>query len=261
MSPATCELLTKRLDRLERELRWWRRGGLAAFLTLAALVTMGQILPGTKVLEAEKFVLRDSKGKVRAVLGNAHHRVPARPDDLAGQYGLHFYGADDRYRAAVRESGDADESWVLELLARDTPSMAYLAVGNGIASLSLRGTEQSREAAEREFAEWSKKWNAAKTPEAREKLGIGPPFNGVRAVLSAFPKGTSQLSVRHELGGGLDFDLLRQQSSLNIIDEKGVGRAVLGHTKLELRGGVIEERPPSSIVLFDKNGKSIWKVP
>jgi hypothetical protein len=263
MNPASSQLLAERLDRLERELRWWRRGGLAACLALIALATMGQGLQTTRIVEAEKFVLKDNKGKVRAVLGNEHQGVPATPDylSIAGQYGLHFYDADGRYRAAMREFGDA-ESWQLELQAKDTPSAAYLTVGDGIAALSLRGTEQNREAAERESAEWNKKFNAAKTPEEREKLLYGPPFDGVEANLSAFPKGTSSLKVRHGLGGGLDFYLHQRQPSLRITDEKGISRAVMGYIELERQpADVIEKRPPSSIVLFNKDGGVIWKAP
>jgi hypothetical protein len=263
MSPTTSERLTERLDRLERELRWWRRGGVAACLALAVLVTMGQVIPGAKVLEAEKFVLKDPKGKVRAVLGNAYGGLSVTPIDMRteGQYGLHFYGADGRSRAAVREFGDTDESWQLELRAKDTPSAAYLTAGNGIAALSLRGTEQSWEVDERESVEWGKKFNAAKTPEEREKLFLSRTFNGVEADLIAFPKGTSSLRVRHGLGGGLNFYLHNRQPSLDITDKKGTSRIVLGHIKLERQGGIIEERPSASIVLFDENGKSIWKVP
>jgi hypothetical protein len=39
-------------------------------------------------------------------------------------------------------------------------------------------------------------------------------------------------------------------------------RAVLGHTALEATAtGTVEQRPASSLVLFDKDGKVIWKVP
>jgi hypothetical protein len=46
------------------------------------------------------------------------------------------------------------------------------------------------------------------------------------------------------------------------MDEHGTTRAVLGHAKIERPPtGVIEERPVSSLVLFDKEGKVVWKAP
>ena len=52
-------------------------------------------------------------------------------------------------------------------------------------------------------------------------------WNGVQAALWAFPAGTSSLTVKRGLSGGLDFSLLKRQSSLYITDENGVSRAVL----------------------------------
>jgi len=107
-----------------------------------------------------------------------------------------------------------------------------------------------------------RRFNAAKTPEEREKLFLGRKFDGVSAALSAFPKGTSSLTLKHGLGGGLDFYLHRRQSSFYLMDESGTTRAVLGHTKLEHPAtGVAEERPVSSLVFFDKGAKVVWKAP
>lgn len=50
--------------------------------------------------------------------------------------------------------------------------------------------------------------------------------------------------------------------SLTLRDERFNTRAVLGHTKLEItRTGTVEQHPASSLVLFDKDGKVIWKAP
>ena len=50
--------------------------------------------------------------------------------------------------------------------------------------------------------------------------------------------------------------------SLALRDENQKARAVLGHTELEATvTGAVEQRPASSLVLFDKDGKVIWKAP
>jgi hypothetical protein len=51
-------------------------------------------------------------------------------------------------------------------------------------------------------------------------------------------------------------------SSLTLYDANKAPRAILGSASLEATGtGVTEKRPESSLVLFDKKGKTIWKAP
>ena len=51
-------------------------------------------------------------------------------------------------------------------------------------------------------------------------------------------------------------------SGLTLSDKSGITRAVLGSISLETEGtGVIEKRPESSLVLFDKAGKVLWSAP
>jgi hypothetical protein len=261
MGPTTSELLIERLDQLERELRWWRRAGLATFFVLAAVVTMGQLLPTARAVEAEKFVLKDAKGKVRAVLGPEDLPGRGTPPPLQepGWYGLYFYDSEGAYRASLRES---DIAWELELDAKKTPSSASLMVGDDFAWLNFRATTKRREVADREWTARSKQLKAAQTPEAREELSRGSSFDGVEASLAAWPSGLGHFRLTQGLGGGLDFSLVDRQPSLYLSDPKGTTRVVVGHTKLERQAtGVTEERPLSSIVLFNKEGGVIWKAP
>jgi len=51
-------------------------------------------------------------------------------------------------------------------------------------------------------------------------------------------------------------------SGLTLSDRGGITRAVLGSISLETGGtGVIEKRPESSLVLFDRDGKLVWSAP
>ena len=261
---ADIEVLVRRVHRLEREMRWWRVGVPIVLLSAVALLFVGQANTAPTVIEAQKFILRDPDNRVRAVLGTEFpgSRATGLTAPDVGQYGLHFYDSDGAYRAGLSEFGDATASWQLQLQAKGTPSAAHLLVADGLAALTLNAIEQTREVTDKESAEWAKRFNAAKTPEEREKLLIGRKMDGVNAALSAFPKGTSSLSLKHGLGGGLDFYLLRRQSSVYLMDENGTTRATLGHAKIERpTTGVIEERPVSSLLLFDKEVKEVWKAP
>lgn len=59
--------LAERLHRLERENRRWKRAGGVALAVTAAVMLMGQAT-SSKVIEAERFVLRDSQGRNRGGL-------------------------------------------------------------------------------------------------------------------------------------------------------------------------------------------------
>jgi hypothetical protein len=237
------------------------------------MALMGQTLPRVRVVEAEKFILRDSDGKARVILG-AESPGSTVPDPAVirmvfpkmGVYGLHLYSPDGRYRAGLIEAEPGGTGAQLRLLDSSTPSSAYLAVDAGVAALNLTATEKSRDAAEREQSEWGTKFNAAKTPEERERLFLSAPFDGAKAALSAFPKGTSSLSLERgsngKYGGIAAYLTQDGQAAMWLNDERGMSRAVLGGASLENKAtGVKEQRPASSLILFDKDGKVIWKAP
>jgi len=76
MNEPTMETLARRLDRVERENRWFKKAGVVALALIAGVVLMGQATGGkvAKVIEAEEFVVRDQKGKMRAWLGTSEAR-------------------------------------------------------------------------------------------------------------------------------------------------------------------------------------------
>ncbi len=101
---------------------------------------------------------------------------------------------------------------------------------------------------------------------ARLAIVLGTPTltlydqNGkVRAVLD----GTPDLSLYGQNGKGrASLSVDTSGPSLVLGDENQKARAVLGHTALEATAtGTVEQRPASSLVLFDRDGKVIWKVP
>lgn len=70
MTDSTRDLLTVRLERLERENRRSKRTTLVVLVGVAAVALLGQAAPHrARSFEAEEFVVRDSRGQVRASLG------------------------------------------------------------------------------------------------------------------------------------------------------------------------------------------------
>ncbi len=70
MNDPTMETLSRRLDKVEWENRRLKLAGVVALTVIAAVVLMGQATESkvVKVIEAEKFVLRDGQGRQRAEL-------------------------------------------------------------------------------------------------------------------------------------------------------------------------------------------------
>ena len=73
MSKSTIETLVQRLDRLERENRRLKRigGSMLGGITVALMMRQSQCnisVLGEKVIEAQKFIIRDGSGKSRAEL-------------------------------------------------------------------------------------------------------------------------------------------------------------------------------------------------
>ena len=71
MTSTATDVLLRRIERLERENRRFKCAGVALALGLVAVLLMGQAPGRARTVEAEKLVLKDRAGKVRAVLGEA----------------------------------------------------------------------------------------------------------------------------------------------------------------------------------------------
>jgi len=83
--------LVQRLDRLERQNRLFKRATTVAGLAVIAIVIMGQAAPRTSTVEAQKFVLKDKTGKIRAMLG----------EGVDNEIGLLIYDGKQRPRAMI----------------------------------------------------------------------------------------------------------------------------------------------------------------
>jgi hypothetical protein len=123
MTESTLDTLRKRLDRLERESRRLKKVTLAVVVGAAAALVMGQTAPhrSLRTLDAEEFVLRDSRGQVRASLGTTQgpsatileiHGDNGKPRTRVtvssdGTSSLEFLDSGDRVRLllGVRDTG------------------------------------------------------------------------------------------------------------------------------------------------------------
>ena len=90
----------------------------------------------------------------------------------------------------------------------------------------------------------------------------GGPNGKARAVLSVLPDGMPDLSLHDQNGKARAVLSVGTSGPSVVLRDKNQDRAVLGHTELEATAtGTVEQRAASSLVLFDRNGKVIWRVP
>jgi hypothetical protein len=262
------DILRRRLERLEQEIqqyrresRWWKRLVLLSLAVMASIVLMGQAPLERRVIEAERFVLKDVDGKIRAVLG------AERSSSSHSNYGLHLYASTGKHVASLSELL-AGAGGQLELKAKNTASAAFLRASDGSAGLQLRATDQTFEEATRDFEAWRRRLNAVRTLEEREQFLTTEPFQGVRAEFStaSSPRGASKLEIlrgsSHGPRDSMQLSLFEANPMLLLKDNTGTPRAVLGYVALgDTATGGVEQRPVSSLVFFDKDGKVIWQAP
>src|SRR5258708_12751605 len=99
------QAIKNRLSTLEAQNRRLKWCGLSLLAVLSAFVLMGQAAPTPQVIEAQRFVLKDAKGNVRAWLGlfgkgselilgdtNKEPKMTLKVSEDASD--LHFYGGE-----------------------------------------------------------------------------------------------------------------------------------------------------------------------
>lgn len=76
MGAPIADAVTERLDRLERQLRWWSRSGTLAVLAVVALLLTGLAPSGPPTVAAQRFVVVDGNGTTHASFGLAGDGSP-----------------------------------------------------------------------------------------------------------------------------------------------------------------------------------------
>src|SRR5437867_3035779 len=130
MTETPVGVLVGRSDRLERQNRRVKRGVTAIVLGVVAVLLMGQTLPKSPTIEAQKLVLKDKRGKIRAVLGEFSDDEPV---------GLLVFDANQRIRAklGLQEDGSptlalADDRGVDRVILHPGPGLRVLGGGPGV---------------------------------------------------------------------------------------------------------------------------------
>ena len=139
MSDATSLTIAERCERLEREQRRWRRVAALGGLGLLAVGLMGQAgktVP--RVLEAERFVLRDAAGRARAELGmDGEQSVSLRFKDADSMPRLTVGTENGSALLVVNEQGGKVRAGLVTLPHGAPALTLYDAAGKARAELTL----------------------------------------------------------------------------------------------------------------------------
>jgi hypothetical protein len=244
-----------RLETIERENRRLGQWGVVVVLGIVALALMGAVAgKGTKVVEAQRFVVRDRDGNVRGEFGYTdEHSVTLRILDGKGKNRIDlrvdvldsplFTLRDRKDMARITLGIDPRtamlDNWALIFSDGDGKRQAELSTDEG----GPKGLE----------ARWVKTKLVLFDDRGKERVDLGVHENGA--------PGLSLWDANSTLRAWL---ALREDRApiLTLSDESGVSRLSLGNELIETtRTGGIEERPTSSVVMFDRDGKVFWKVP
>jgi hypothetical protein len=205
-----------------------------------------------KVVEAQAFIVKSPDNKVLAILGSPDLAIAPGLQKFkyvglgSLQWGLHLYGPDGFERATLAllpsESGGGG---ALQLADGDTTSSIGMTVGfaeKGKAVIAMDSTNQTHEEKWRQTIEKVKMMALAKTKE-----------EGLKTYEKAASEEQPPQHRAFWVVGGNDTGLA--------LEEQGVTRVSLGRTTLEAPNEVNIQRPLSTLVLFDKGGKVLWKAP
>lgn len=92
-------------------------------------------------------------------------------------------------------------------------------------------------------------YDAHETP--RIAAGLSPEGSATLGLSNSDHKATISLNMRAD-----------GNASLDLTDQEGKPRAILGYAELEvLPGGTLDKLPVFSLVLSDPSGRIIWKAP
>ena len=218
------QTLAARVEKLERQNRWLRLGGLSLLLLGVSIFVMAQAAPSRRI-EAEDFVLKDSAGMKRAELS----LLSANPV-------LRFFDPSGNVGAVVNANG-------------------YTIFGTG--TMTVRSGQQSNQVPVARMTLFPEGLSFENS-DGKEAILLGgvenPPTNmNTSAGLTLFVPN----------GGAASATLFASQdgTALSLTDSNGF-QAVLGNIKtVTTRTGEQHTTSAASLTLFDKDGKVLWSAP
>lgn len=228
--PDDLNAILSRITTLERENRRTKKVATIGVLVAVAVITMGQAKQN-RIIEGEKFVLKDTSGKTRAELGIIGGGFPS----------LQFYDRDGIYRSSFSsESLSLMNGQVTRSKFKDdtdpSKGVDYEDITGPQVTLSQSGLNV---------------WESVK--------GNGPRHEYVG--LYWVPGSGSPTLHLSSKASSLEMTAAADDPHLTIRDREGFS-SVFGRSSLITPStGETHKTSAASVVLFDKDGHKIWSAP
>jgi hypothetical protein len=194
MTDLTLESLAERVKRLERQNRLFKALAIGAVAVLAAVVCMGQVA-APKVVEAEKFVVRDGDGNERARLVDI---------------GVVLLSADGKPRGGLT-------------VAEDVPSLHLLHPqhGGGVymspLGMAVRGPGQKSKAANVGISHEGEPFVSLSDGEEKTRARLSLAKDGRPGLALYDTKGEIRARLRLDEDGRPDFELIGAEGARRVI--------------------------------------------
>jgi hypothetical protein len=138
------QAILERIGNLEAQNRRLRRGSIAIVVLLSTVILMGQAAPSPRVVEAQRFILKDSDGNVRGwmgtigkgselSLGNVNAQPMMRLIVSTDASDLHFFGSRKSGMNLGLDSGNPD----ISMMGAEGNGRAGIAFGKDGPALTL----------------------------------------------------------------------------------------------------------------------------
>jgi hypothetical protein len=253
-------------------------------VTAGELLAKAGLLLKSQTVEAERIVLRDKNGNVRAQLGvEEDDRVEFALRDGSGTPRVILATADVGTGDFVAYGGPTEAS-ILGLLDKSGRRLASLKVIDAVDPLPTRALLSLQAS-----GAWNEPTNNSSvlliaSDEGADATLFGPgksrmdlmtkgeDYSPSLTMDDAAGKTRVDLSMVHgdpslnlsdkQEKGRASLEVFEDVPSLELFDKEGKTRATLGSASLEtIKTGATEQTAESSLVLFDKEGKVIFQVP
>ena len=242
-----------RLERIERENRILKR--CVAFVTLAlvALFVMAQAQSRPRTLEAEKLIIRYPNGKEAITLGTWPSALTEWPTSLP------TFDKDGILLPSLSASAEfISQSGLVgaQITADPIGGTVHVNSPTGELQVGMNATSLFSDPKLYTPTGESAGLSVIRTAKGQPFLPMFEIDADARGEVTQWmiPNGANGAQLR--LTSGPD------GTAVQLWDNPKTLRAVLGKTNLEaVRSGRVETLPMSSLVLFDKEGKVLWRAP
>jgi hypothetical protein len=244
MNEAIIDCLTQRVNRLEKENRRMKRLAGLAVVGITALMLMGQAKPShvPKVSEAERFVLRDPNGKVRAALAV-----------VKNQPVLTLHDSDEKMKVLLNIADSGEPT--LRLFGNDGSESVYLS--NALGYHDRRGLRLMLGQVDKQGpfegpflrlydANGTNRASLVTSDDGSSLTLYGKDGKG-QVALQSRDDGKQNLVIKPE---GSEHGMVLTADTLVFSDQGG-----------KIRAGLTVLREGAGLALYDRTGKAIWSAP